>query len=86
MPAPEKIRTGPRDVYVLVRWVEQDERYEAFLLTGRQALQAVQAELEYQKTAMRAGTRTVPFPCVAVGPRNASTAKRWAKAWKNWSV
>jgi hypothetical protein len=86
MPAPEKIRTGPRDIYVFVRWIEKDERYEAFLLTGKQALQAVQAELKYQTTAMRAGTRTVPFPCVAVGLKNGASAKRWAKAWKTWGL
>lgn len=86
MPTPEKIRTGPRDIYVLVRWCKKDERYESFLLTGKQALQAVKAELQYQKTAMRAGTRKVPFPCVAVGPRNAANATRWAKAWRKWWI
>jgi hypothetical protein len=84
MPAPEKIRSGPRDIYVLVRWVEKEERYEAFLLTGKQTFHAVQVELKYQKTAMRAGTRKVLFPCVCVGLRNAGNATRWAKAWKNW--
>ena len=42
MPPPEKIRTGKMDYYVFVRWVEQEKRYEGFLLTGRETKRAVE--------------------------------------------
>ena len=86
MPEPDRVRAGPRDVYVLARWIGEEERYEAFLLSGRQARAAVEAELEYQKAAIRAGTRKAPFPCVWVGARNEVNAASWAKAWKDWRL
>jgi hypothetical protein len=76
MPAAEKIRAGPRDFYVLVRWVDTKQKYEAFLLTGRQARSAVEAAIEYQSISIRRGTMKNLFPCVYVDRRNAKVAAR----------
>ena len=41
MPAPEKIRTGDHDYFVLARWIERESRYQCFLLTGLRSVRAM---------------------------------------------
>lgn len=84
MPTAEKVRAGPRDFYVLVRWIELEKKYEGFLLSGRQAREAVTDSCRSQSVRIRKGTRKVEFPCVHVGPGNAEVAARWAAAWLKW--
>ncbi len=86
MPEPEKVRTGPRDFYVLVRWLKLEQRYEGFLLTGRQARAAVEESVERQSESVRRGTKKAAFPCVYVGPRDQAKLARWARAWETWSL
>ncbi|MGE4242018.1 hypothetical protein [Ramlibacter sp.] len=86
MPPPEKVRPGPRDVYVLVRWLVAEERYEGFLLSGRQARAAVEASCEYQSESIRRGTLKAVFPCIYVGLRDAVDAARWNRAWEQWEL
>ena len=86
MPPAEKVRAGKYDIYVFVRWLPREGHYECFLLTGRQARDAVAGEIESQRISIAAGTRKVEFPCVAVGPKNAQAAERWRRAWLKWNL
>ena len=86
MPPVEKVRAGIRDFYVFVRWLSRKGCYECFLLTGRQARDAVRGEIDAQRIKIRTGTRKVEFPCVTVGPRNAKAAERWWLAWLKWNL
>jgi hypothetical protein len=86
MPPAEKVRAGKRDIYVFVRWLPDDERYECFLLTGSQARNAVEGEIESQRTRIKTGNRKVEFPCVSVGPKNDKAAERWRQAWLKWNL
>lgn len=84
MPPPEKVRTGPRDFYVLVRWVEQDQRFEGYLLKGKEARRAVEESVKSQSASIRRGSRKKEFPVVYIGPRNTKNTTRWARAWAKW--
>jgi hypothetical protein len=84
MPAADKVRGGARDFYVLVRWIEREKKYEGFLLPGRQARLAVEESCRSQAKGIKRGTRQKEFPCIQVGPGNATNAARWARAWINW--
>lgn len=86
MPGPEKVRAGPRDFYTLVRWVATDQRYEVFLLTGKQACAAVEASKHYQSRPKRDGTQRKFFPCIYVGAREAQDVQRWKDAWARWKL
>ncbi|MGH8008441.1 MAG: hypothetical protein ACREQ3_15715 [Candidatus Binatia bacterium] len=84
MPAAEKVRAGPRDFYVLVRWIEREKKYEGFLLSGRQARYAVEESCKSQSVRIRRGTRKKEFPCIHVGLGNSKNAESWAAAWLNF--
>jgi hypothetical protein len=86
MPAPEKIRAGKYDIYVLLRWVEQKATYEVFLLTGRQAREAVTETVDAQRQSIRNGSRRGEFPALYVGPKNEAKNKLWMDAWLKWSI
>jgi hypothetical protein len=86
MPAPEKVRTGRHDYYVLVRWLEREQRYEAFLLRGREAKVEVEASLKKQNA--RVGTTrkaSSSWPVIEISPYP-KKALKWAKAWKEWTL
>ena len=86
MPPAEKVRSGSCDFYVLVRWGESDQRYEGFLLSGREAKRAVADSVASQAKSIELGKRKKSFPCIVVGAGNAinENATRWAKAWARW--
>ena len=86
MPPPEKVRVGARDYYVLVRWLNREHKFEAFLLSGRAARAAVEENLELQRSRIREGRRKSLFPCVPLGLTNVGRARRWASAWEAWSL
>jgi hypothetical protein len=86
MPHAEKVRTGKHDVYVFVRWLPKDERYECFLLTGGQARKAVEGEIESQRIRIKTGKRKVEFPCVSVESKNDKIAEKWRQAWLKWNL
>lgn len=87
MPAPERLRTGRHDVYVLLRWLEREDRYECFLLTGRQAHNAVAESIEKQMRGVKAGTRkrSSVWPVVEISAEPAR-AERWHRAWVDWTL
>jgi|GEM_PF-1795531 hypothetical protein len=84
MPPADKVRAGSKDFYVFVRWLETDERYQGFLLTGKQAKEAVEESCSRQQVSISKGTRAKHFPTVHVGAPLNEKAKRWEKAWKSW--
>jgi hypothetical protein len=86
MPDALKVRCGPQDFYVLVRWIEKEKKYQAFLLTGKQARSAVEDSVRRQLPNIKRGTRKKHFPTIHVGPPNQLKSSRWAKAWENWSL
>jgi hypothetical protein len=86
MPEPTKVKSGPRDIYVLVRWIAGENNYESFLLTGRQAKVAVEEGIALQAERVRQGKKKRPFPCIYVGSRDEHNVERWAKAWSKWSL
>ena len=86
MPHPDKIRTNKHDYFILARWLESEDKYECFLLSGRAARAEVQRELEIQGLSIKDGRRKVEFPCVFVGPKNAAASARWQSAWVHWQL
>ena len=86
MPPAEKVRVGSKDFYVFVRWIAEEERYQGFLLTGKQARQAVESSCNNQSLSIQNGTRAKHFPIVHVGKTANQNAVRWEKAWKKWHV
>lgn len=86
MPQPSHIRAGIGDYYVLVRWIEPEQRYEGFLLTGREARAAVKAAMKKQDKRIgptRKPTSTWPVVEISANPKK---AERWAQAWLDWSL
>jgi hypothetical protein len=61
MPVPEKIRAGRRDWYVLVRWLKNEERYEGFMLSGRQVREEVKLELKRQAKKAKQDHKRVTY-------------------------
>lgn len=86
MPRPERIRTNKHDYFVLARWVDSEERYECFLLSGRTARDEVERELAGQAVSIKRGSRKVEFPCISVGRNNESAAARWHASWLKWQL
>lgn len=86
MPPAEKVRTGRHDYYVFVRWLESGAAYQGFLLTGKQAREAVEDACKGQRVNIKKGTRMKEFPAVKVGLQLTPQAVRWERAWKKWSL
>jgi len=85
MPEIEKIRAGRHDFYVLVRRHDAENRFEGFMLTGREAKKAVQETIKYQKENIRKGTRKSIFPAIDED-FDSQNLDRWEKAWATWSL
>jgi len=85
MPEIEKIRAGRHDFYVLVRRYDAENRFEGFMLTGREAKKAVQETIKYQKENIRKGTRKSIFPAIDEA-FDSQNLDRWKKAWTTWSL
>jgi hypothetical protein len=88
MPATEKVRAGPNDYYVLVRWLSlsKEKRFEGFMLSGRKARQEVQRGVRLQKRRIREGKRKGLNPSISVGPRNGKRASQWRHTWQTWTL
>jgi hypothetical protein len=82
MPPWTKIRTNPKDWYVLVRWVEKEKKFEAFMLRGNEAKKEVKAGEAKQKERER---RTL-FPFIRVSGMSGNCEKRWRLMWETWTL
>ena len=85
MPPSARMRTGPRDFYVLARWLKNERRYECFMLTGREAKEAVKHEERWQRSRRRSGHRKGLNPCVSL-TRDRSHMERWQRRWQKWHL
>ena len=86
MPRVDRMKVGPRDWYVLLRWLPNEQRFEGFMLTGRQALEEVKRDHRSQQRRIASGTRTKFFSAIYVGPRVEVRAKKWRRRWTNWNL
>lgn len=86
MPSPERIKVGPHDWYVLLRWVTANNAFEGFMLSAREAKAEVERAEASQRKSIAAGRRTKLFPCVYVGPQVEELACRWRKRWLSWGL
>ena len=66
MPAVERVRAGPRDWYVLLRWLPKELRFEGFMLSGRQARE------EVESITSRSNAELLPAPA-----RNSFPPSMW---------
>jgi hypothetical protein len=86
MPPVEKIRTGRHDFYVLVRWIEKNHRFEAFMLSGPQARNAVDKRIKVQKGNIRKGTRKSVWPGIRADASDPHQGGAWRKKWESWKL
>lgn len=86
MPSADKVRAGRHDWYVLVRWLEREQRFDGFMLSGREAKAAVARDAKSQAARIRKGGRTTFFPAIAVGPTSEPHATRWRNRRATWKL
>lgn len=87
MPRPEKIRTGPKDFYVLLRLVEKEKpsRYAGYMLTGKDALRYVKMRWS-QLSRSRTTKSWKKFASVHVDGRYEKPSHGWAQRWETWKI
>ena len=86
MPPADKVRAGPHDWYVLLRWLPREGRFEGFILPGRQAREEVVREQKRQAKRIKAHGRGKFFPALHVGPKAEGREKLWLKRWLTWAL
>jgi len=85
MPPSSRVRAGPRDFYVLARWIEKERRYECFMLTGREAKEAVKRGERWQRSRKRGGYRKALNPSLSVS-KDPQRTERWRRRWLRWHL
>lgn len=86
MPPADRIRAGRHDRYVLVRWLEKEQRFEGFMLSGREARAEVNRDAKSQAERIKRGRRRKFFPALPVGPSAEPRATKWRKRWELWTL
>lgn len=86
MPPSKKVNDHDSAFYALVRWLEKEQRFECFFLTGAEAKQAVKDGEGFQDKRIAKGTRKKVFPSVYVGPKAGDKIEVWKKRWVEWSL
>lgn len=86
MPPGAKVKTGAHDYYVLLHWIERDQRFEGFMLTGKQARSEVKRGENFQRKRMHLGARKVLVPSIYVGAKVKARADRWREKWLTWGL
>lgn len=85
MPPRSRVKAGPADYYVLVRWLKRDQRYEGFMLTGKEARDEVGRRERVQRSRRRKGRRQSIVPNVSI-TRDPQRTRRWRQRWLKWSL
>jgi hypothetical protein len=85
MPPSLRVRTGPRDFYVLVRWLPREHRYEEVMLTGKEARLEVARREKVQRARIRRRRRRSLVPNVSLTLDLGRTG-RWRRRWLSWSL
>jgi hypothetical protein len=86
MPPSNRVSASPRIWYVLLRWLNAEDRFEGFMLSGRETREEVRRGERFQAKRMTAGTRRALFPSVYVGPKVGSRRDRWRRKWLKWNL
>ena len=86
MPPSNKINDHHSAFYALVRWIDREEKYECFFLTGAEAKAEVKAGERFQNKRIRKGTRKKVFPSIYVGPKIGDKKDQWKQRWAKWSL
>jgi hypothetical protein len=85
-PSADRIRAARHDWYVLVRWLDKEQRFEGFMLSGKQAKAEVMRDRLSQTARMKTGHKAF-FPAIPVsGPRVGRRPDAWRKKWLNWTL
>jgi hypothetical protein len=82
MPPSEKVCAKAHDYYVLVRWLKDKKRFQAFMLRGVEAKMEVRKHEHLQR--QRRGPKGAIFPCIWVGEQFGSD--RWEQQWESWHL
>ena len=85
MPPVEKVRAGSHNWYVLLRWLKAKQRWDVFLLTGRQVKAEVHGDRLSRTARMRAGRRAF-FPAITIGACAGQRPDAWRRCWKSWKL
>ena len=88
MPPSAKVRAGPHDYYVMLRWLANEDRYEGFMLSGRAARDEVRRADRFQRKRIRAGKRqSTVWPSIVVGGKKLEPrAQKWHKIRLTWTL
>jgi hypothetical protein len=81
MPPSTKVRKGPDDHYVFLRWLASEKRFKGYMLPGRELRTCVsRAEAHTKKKGQR------PFGAFYVGKRAKGRDCQWAETWEHWQL
>jgi len=81
---PERCLKGPRSFYVFVRYLPDEERFEAFLESGSNVAKQVQENLQDDQ---KEGRKYFPYwelPSYRGLPSAAKETEKLRKKWKDW--
>jgi hypothetical protein len=79
MPPSNRVSVSPRTWYVLLRWLNAEDRFEGFMLSGREAREEVRRGERFQTKRIAGGSRKALFPSIYVGPKVLERRNRWRK-------
>jgi hypothetical protein len=77
---------GRRDYYVLLHWLNKENRWDVFMLSGRTAFIEVCRGERNQgwKTYHKTSTKVVSK--IALSKKNQGLANRWRRKWESWTL
>ncbi len=81
MPPSLKIRKGPDDYYVFLRWLKPERRYQGYMVRGREVRTHVaHAEAETERKDQQ------PSGPFHVGKKARGRGSQWAGTWEHWKL
>lgn len=80
-PKSTRIRAGPNDFYVFVRWLKDPPTFQGYLLTARTVRREVADGERWQRKRRKEADI---WPSLFIGRKNKKKAQRWVSAWKDW--
>jgi hypothetical protein len=86
MPSSRNIRRGSQNYYVLLRWLDKENRWDAFMLSGQTAFIEVRRWERNTRWKIYHKTSTVVVPKIAFGKKNEKLANRFRRKWDTWTL
>lgn len=86
MPPSDDIRDNSNDYYVLLRWLPKEDKFEGFMLKGREAKRAVNAHDRRIGNRARSFRGKPVWGFLHVDGKFANQAKNWKKRWNTWNL